>query len=83
LNIGSSQHSENTTCLPLSGAELLAGAADVDDDAAALEAAAVLDDELLELLPQPAASAHTLAIIAKGAAALNAWRTLPTVLSPH
>jgi hypothetical protein len=68
--------------LPLSGAELLAGAADVDDDAAALEAAAVLD-ELLELLPQPAASAHTLAIIAKGAAALNAWRTLPTVLSPH
>jgi hypothetical protein len=59
--------------LPLSGAELLAAAADVvDDDAAEVEALVVLDDELLELLPQPAASAHTLAIIAKGTAACKA-----------
>ena len=36
---------------------------------AALAAAVALDDELLELLPQPAASAQTLAINAKGAAA--------------
>jgi len=63
--------------LPLSGAELLAGAADIVDD----DAAVVLDDELLELLPQPAASAHTLAIIAKGAATRRVWRTLPTGLS--
>jgi hypothetical protein len=71
LNIGSSQHSENTTCLPLSGPELLADDV-VDADAAALEAAVVLDDELLELLPQPAASTNTLAINAKGAAARKA-----------
>jgi hypothetical protein len=73
----------------LSGAALLAGVAAelvaAEELAAAveLEAAAALDVELFELLPQPTAMALTLAIVANRGAPRNAWRTLPTVLSPH